>query len=88
MWIVAFVFAASMVGARADTLYVSNLGDGTISKVNTGDGSVSTFASGLNEPEGLAMDGSGNLYVAARSQGVINKISPNGVVTQFASNLG
>ena len=73
--------------ARADLLYVSEFALGRISMVDTSNGSVSTFATGLNYPEGLAFDRSGNLYVAMQSQGVIDKISPSGAITTFVSGL-
>src|SRR5947208_5288149 len=73
--------------ARADLLYVSEFAAGRISTVDTETGTVSTFATGLNYPLGLAFDRPGNLYVAMQSQGVIDRISPSGVVTTFVSGL-
>jgi sugar lactone lactonase YvrE len=73
--------------AGADSLFVSNFGNGTISKVDLADGTVSTFASGLNNPLGLDFDSSGNLYVAQQSSGAILKFDSSGVMTPFATGL-
>ncbi len=49
---------------------------------------VSTFVDnthGLNYPNGLAFDSSGNLYVANAGANTISKITPSGLVSTFAS---
>src|SRR6266436_6636098 len=60
----------------------------------TPDGVPSTFASGLNNPLGLAFDRVGNLFVAAgfsfvnnENLGTVYKFTPTGVRTTFASGL-
>jgi sugar lactone lactonase YvrE len=73
--------------AAARNLYVTNAGTGTtgtIYKFNI-DGSSTIFASGLSNPEGLAFDGSGNLFVADNQAGTIFKFTPNGTKSIFAS---
>jgi YVTN family beta-propeller protein len=68
-------------------LYVSNSGDGTISKIDPS-GVATIFATGLNTPRGVAFDASGNLYVAnSISSGIISKIDTLGNVTTFATGL-
>src|ERR1035438_2205841 len=67
--------------SHANTVYVSIPQAGTIMKFDpNGNGSVfANVSSGLNNPESLALDGSGNLYVA--NSGNINsiiKFDPNG----------
>lgn len=70
--------------ARADTLYVSNGGNGTIESFTlSGVGSV--FATGLNDPQGLAFDSAGNLYVANENSANIVKFTSGGVASVFAS---
>jgi len=87
-WPLILVLTAQTGTSWADVLYVSNFQSGTISEVNTVDGSVTTFVSGLTLPSGLTFDPAGNLYVALQRSGVIDKITPGGVVTPFASGLG
>src|SRR5579859_34899 len=58
------LFAVGLARARADFLYADEFYRGAIVRINTDDGSASTFASGFNYPEGMALDHSGNLFVA------------------------
>ena len=44
-----------------------------------------TFASGLQNPKGLAFDPAGYLYEADRASGTINKFTPEGTKSLFAS---
>lgn len=80
-------------------LYVSDYDNNRIRKVMP-NGTVSTlagtgqrgFADGpgssaqLSGPEGLALDGQGNLYVAEFAGQRIRKIAPNGMVSTLAGN--
>jgi len=69
-------------------LYAANTADGTILKVAPG-GSISTFASGFDQPLGLVFDSSGNLYVSDPDLvGTISKITPDGTVSLFGSGYG
>jgi sugar lactone lactonase YvrE len=63
----------------------------------TPDGTPTTFASNLDTPRGLAFDSGGNLFVATNSsvdqdpldvQGTILKISPDGLMSTFATGFG
>ena len=50
-------------------------------------GAVSTFvSSGLDQPDGLAFDAAGNLYVANDSNNTISKVTPAGAVSTFVSS--
>ena len=70
----------------AGIIYVAEMYTGAIKKIDGG--VVSTFASGLSNPAGIAFDGSGNLYVSEQiNSGTIRKISSTGVVTTFATGL-
>ncbi len=49
----------------------------------TGDGGQATKAT-LTQPAGIAVDYSGNLYIADPSNSVIRKVNPSGIITTFA----
>src|ERR1043166_2191837 len=70
--------------AHADTIYVSNSGNGTIEKFDS-NGNGSLFASNLATPTGVALGSSGNLYVA--TGGNIVRFDSNGNPSVFA-NIG
>src|SRR5215468_1286811 len=72
------------VAAPGD-LFVAEFG-GSISKF-TPNGTKTTFASGLGNPEGLAFDSAGNLFEADFGSDKIFKFTPNGIKTTFASGL-
>jgi len=78
------------------TIYVADTGNNVIRKISQG--KVTTYAgtgkAGLkngsakeaqfNAPSGLALDKSGNLYVADTLNNVIRKITPKGIVSTYA----
>ncbi|GAB3932476.1 NHL repeat-containing protein [Mucilaginibacter myungsuensis] len=78
-------------------IYVSDVGNNVIRKI-TPAGVVSTFAGNgkpgfadgsgstvrFYNPAGMAFDGSGNMFVADRSNNRIRKITPTGVVSTYA----
>ncbi|MGZ3765681.1 MAG: NHL repeat-containing protein [Mucilaginibacter sp.] len=80
-------------------VYVADNGNNLIRKI-TPDGTVSTLAgsgsagsangtgvaASFNSPFGIAVDASGNVYVADAGNNQIRKISPAGVVTTFAGS--
>lgn len=82
----------------AGNVYVADSGNNLIRKITPG-GVVSTFAGSgargasngtgasatFNTPSGLAVDGSGNVYVADENNNLIRKITPAGVVSTLAS---
>src|SRR5215475_13365317 len=49
----------------------------------SGDGGPGTFAS-LGSPSGLALDSSGNLYIADWENSIIRKLAPDGTISTFA----
>lgn len=83
-------------GYIADTgNHVIRYGDGTNGVISTfaGTGSPGSAdgtgtGAAFNSPEGLALDSSGNLYVADSGNSTIRRITPAGVVTTFAGSAG
>jgi DNA-binding beta-propeller fold protein YncE len=68
-------------------LFAASLSDDAIYEF-TPDGTRSTFASGLNVPDALAFNSSGNLYVADYASGHIFEFTLGGTQSAFASGLG
>jgi serine/threonine-protein kinase len=80
-------------------MYVADNGNNVIRKITAG-GTVTTFAgtgergatngaaatATFNQPQAVAVDSSGNVYVADQGNNLIRKISPQGVVTTLAGN--
>ena len=75
----------------AGAILVADWADGTIVRIDN-EGESTLLATELNEPAGLALDRSGNLYVANHGggmmqQGNIVKITAGGEVVLFAEDL-
>src|SRR5215469_13563914 len=79
----ALVFLASGCFGQAPTYKISTVA-GTGTSGFSGDGGAATGAQ-LSGPISLAVDGSGNLYIADESNQRIRKIS-NGTITTVAGN--
>src|SRR5947199_259193 len=58
---------------------------GGLQKGFSGDGGL-VGAALLDSPKGLAVDGSGNLYIADSNNHRVRKVSPSGIVTTVAGN--
>ncbi|WP_168735686.1 cadherin-like beta sandwich domain-containing protein [Cohnella fermenti] len=88
----------------AGNLYIADTYNNRIRKVDTdgiittvagssstdgysGDGDMAVDAQ-LNEPEGVWVDGSGNLYIADTDNNRIRKVIPNGIITTIAGTGG
>lgn len=86
---------------EAGNLYVTDMGNAAIRKI-TPSGVVSTIAGGgivneinlkseivqLNTPEGITIDGSGNLYITDAVSASVVKITPFGLMTIVAGGNG
>ena len=85
----------------AGNLYIADTGNHRIRRVDTngiittvagngvgtygGDGGAAANTS-LNNPNGVALDAAGNLYIADRSNQRIRKVDKNGIITTVAGN--
>jgi DNA-binding beta-propeller fold protein YncE len=91
---------ALVLDAFGTNLYVADANNNTIRKVVLATGSVTTlagsgqpaFADGngtaaaFNHPSGIAIDATGNLYVADAANNLVRKVTPAGVVTSVAGS--
>jgi len=70
------------------TLLISNELGSSISTLNTSNGQVGTFLTGLPNPDGLARAADGTLYVTtfgtSTTNGAVHRINGNGTTTQIA----
>lgn len=95
----SLTYAEGIAADAAGNLYVADMMAHTIRKV-TPQGVVSTFAgsgsagsadgtgtaASFNNPDSIAVDGNGNVYVADTGNNMIRKISSTGVVTTLAGS--
>ncbi len=97
-----FIFPISITIDASDNLYVADYGNHLIRKI-TPAGVVSTLAGGatlagstdgtgtaarFNNPNGVAVDAAGNVFVVERINQLVRKITPAGVVTTLAGSAG
>lgn len=80
----AFASPGGIVAESNTVLYVSDTGNGKIRKVETS-GQVTTLASDLGAPSGLALDAAGNVIVADAFRGILS-VSADGTVTVVAGS--
>lgn len=71
------------VNAAGTIIYVANTGGNDVIEDNNG--VVSTLATGFSSPDGIAVDGNGNVFLADTGHSQIDEISPTGTVTRLAS---
>jgi len=69
-------------------LYICNFGGGTVSKVSR-DGTLTTLATGLSNPAGVAINNiTGEIFVAEFGADRVVKIGTNLVISTFATTVG
>ena len=98
-----FNFPAGVAVDASGNVYVADLFNNTVRKITSvavvttlagtgkgGPGSVDGAGSAarFNQPTGVAVDASGNVYVADQANNTIRKITPAGVVTTLAGTVG
>ena len=98
-----FIPAGVVADAGGNNLYVADYYNGTIRKVSTITGAVSTYAgqephsgyidgavaqAAFKYPFGIVADSAGNLYLSDTYNYVIRKITPAGVVSTVAGTAG
>src|SRR5256886_10363054 len=71
------------VGSTGD-LFVSDLSGNRVVRVS-GQGVLTTFATGIPTPQGLAFDAFGNLLVAS-THGAVYRVTPQGQATRFITD--
>jgi streptogramin lyase len=85
----ATVILGVVLQTAADTLYVTDSGDGSLKRIDS-DGTITTVATGFDNPFGIAVDSFGNVFLNQGANGpgfTIEKVTPNRQVSTFA-NLG
>ena len=79
----------------SNALYIADLGNRYIRKVDlssniittvAGNGTTGTTGTGIGFPNGVSVDGAGNILVATGNGNVIRKITPGGVHSTVAGN--
>ena len=91
---------AAVVISASGNMYIADYGNNVIRMVNPA-GIISTFAGNgtagysdgvaataaeLNGPEGLAIDGAGNVYIADRNNSAIRMVNSLGIISTVAGN--
>jgi glucose/arabinose dehydrogenase len=82
----ALVVVGMTSPAAADIITYTNFLE--VDQYNTSTGTVSRLANGFPSLGGITQDQAGNFYVAVFNTGVVDKITPAGVVTPYTPALG
>ncbi len=96
----SFKYPYGVAADSAGNVYVADHGNSTIRKITpagvvttlagtpgvTGNANATGAAASFNQPDGIATDSAGNVYVADTLNRLIRKITPAGVVTTLAGS--
>jgi uncharacterized protein (TIGR03437 family) len=82
-WFLADTVNSRVREAQAGGNLVTIAGNGNASYY--GDGGPATKGS-VNQPEGVAVDSQGNVYIADTLDEAVRKVTPNGIITTLAGN--
>jgi streptogramin lyase len=74
--------------AEDGTLYVCDVGNNRLRKIDPQTGLISTHGTGLNLPVDVAVDGQGTAYVADFGNNRIARVTPEGTVTTLTIGRG
>lgn len=81
----AIAISALSCPAATAVIFVSDVGTNSIYTISA-TGVKDTFATGLNNPAGLAVDRNGNLFASDANSNTIYKFDPTGVRSTFTSD--
>lgn len=70
----------------AGTIFLSDIGNFRVRRVDAVTGIISTYQTGLLYPAGIAADTGGNLFIAYEARHLVRKREPGGAVTIVAGN--
>ncbi len=76
-----------ITGDAAGNIYAAQVNAGIVSKI-TPNGDVTTYVTGLNNPDGIAFDPDGRLYIGSRTGQVMVAPIDGGAATNFATLTG
>ena len=78
---------SGITGDASGNIYAAQVNAGIVSKI-TPSGDVTTYATGLNNPDGIAFDPAGRLYSGSRTGQVMVTPIGGGAATNFATLTG
>jgi DNA-binding beta-propeller fold protein YncE len=72
--------------SHADSIFVANCGNNTVTEFNSAGGEATYVSSGLDKPIGLAFNAVGNLFISDFGNNTIEEVSATGGESLFASS--
>ena len=85
-WLIDGSISDDLIYGPNGAIYGSDFNGDSVIKINP-DGTISTFVSGIQNPNGLAFDNNQNLYVVGWGQGIIWKVDPSGAKETLITGL-